>query len=213
MRKTIKIKGQSSLKIVPDVVVFNLDLNVINLDYQTALNNHQANYHEIEKAIIDLGFKKEDLLTSNLDISLQYEYYDDNGKSKKRLLGYKINQEVKLSFPLNNKKINEVITSLAGTTVNPELRINFTVANPESYSDILLKNASADALKKAKLLTKNSNVSLGELLEIDYSWDEIHFESPSLYKAARANLMSTEMSFQPDVIEIKDTVGFLWEIN
>lgn len=213
MKRTIRIKGESNLKIVPDTVVITLDLNLIDLNYQKALNTHQNNHHEIINALLTCNFKKEDILTSNLDISMQYEYQEERGVSKKKLVGYRISQELKVSFPLNNDRINLIITSLAGTSVNPELRISFTVSNQEKYTAILLKNATEDALKKAHLLAESAKVSLGELLEIDYSWDVIRFESASRYSVARANLMSLDMSFQPEAIESKDSVNFLWEIN
>lgn len=212
MKRTIRIKGESNLKIVPDTVVFTLDLNLTDLNYQKALSTHQNNHHEIIEALLARGFKKEEILTSNLDISMQYEYQEERGVSKKKLVGYRISQELKISFPLDNDRINLVITKLAETSVNPELRISFTVSNQEKYTANLLKAATKDALEKAHLLAESTGVKLGELLEIDYSWDEIRFESASRYNVARANLMSLDMSFQPEAIEIKDSVNFLWEI-
>ena len=91
--------------------------------------------------------------------------------------------------------------------VRPELRIEYTVAEPEKCKNELLANAVTDAKAKADVLSKASGVSLGEIITIDYSWAEIDFVSRPMDK-----LMLEECcvrSCEPDDIDDIDDIDYL----
>ncbi|SFI18941.1 Protein of unknown function [Selenomonas ruminantium] len=127
------------------------------------------------------------------------------------ILGYKVNQSLSLSFPLDMETLNNVMSVLAICVVNPEVRIGFTISDEDGLKKELLKSATKDAIEKANILCEASNVKLGRLLSIDYSWKEFCFESMDKYVVFEAH--SAEFDMQPDDIKISDTVEFIWELK
>lgn len=68
-----------------------------------------------------------------------------------------------------------------------------------------------------QVLATASEVELGSILNIDYSWHEINFEVAPLdramyCKAAAAPSKSFDMDIEPDDINVSDTVTVIWEI-
>ena len=74
----------------------------------------------------------------------------------------------------------------------------------------------ADFKEKAKVLAEAAGVSLGDIVTIDYSWDELEIVSRPVERcmmsAANDIADSYQMDIEPDDIEVSDTVTILWEI-
>ena len=58
-------------------------------------------------------------------------------------------------------------------------------------------------------------MKLGQLLSIDYSWDEISFEAHDKFKMSDLSIgcEETNFDFEPDDIKAIDTVDFTWKIK
>lgn len=72
--------------------------------------------------------------------------------------------------------------------------------------------------KKATILAKAAGVTLGELLNINFSWGEIdiysHTESRlNQFKIEEYVFMSSAVDIAPEDIQVSDTVSFIWEIK
>ncbi len=68
------------------------------------------------------------------------------------------------------------------------------------------------------MLTDASGESLGELVNIDYSWGQINFEVAPMTKLSALGESSEindsyMMDIEPDDIEASDTVTIVWEIK
>ena len=113
-----------------------------------------------------------------------------------------------------------MLYALAHCPVSPEFSIEYTVADPEASKNELLGNAVKDSMKKASVLADASDVKLGEIINIDYSWGEIDFVSKPLQEMSlrccepdESYSSSYDMDIEPDDIDITDTVTVIWEIN
>ena len=80
--------------------------------------------------------------------------------------------------------------------------------------------AVKDSLKKASVLAEASDVKLGIIINIDYSWGEIDFVSKPLQemsvRCCEPSMSSSEfydMDIEPDDIDITDTVTVVWALN
>ena len=62
------------------------------------------------------------------------------------------------------------VTALAHCPVSPEFSIEYTVSNPEAAKNKLLGEAVKDSMSKAGVLAAAAGVTLGDIVNIDYSW-------------------------------------------
>lgn len=76
------------------------------------------------------------------------------------------------------------MAAIAHCLAQPELSIAFTVKDPTAVNEALLREATVNAKKKAELLCEASGVKLGQLLTIDYNWDELNIFSNTRYDMA-----------------------------
>ena len=167
------------------------------------------------------GYERKELKTLYFNIDTEYESYQAKDKSwKRRFQGYKYVHRMKIEFPADNQRLGKMLYALAHCPVSPEFSIEYTVADPESSKNELLGNAVKDSMKKASVLADASDVKLGKIINIDYSWGEIDFvarplQEMSLRCCAEDACIpaSYDMDIEPDDIDITDTVTVIWEIN
>lgn len=207
----IQVKGIGRIKRTPDTIVISICLEAKSPSYSVAVEDAAKQMRRIQGNIASLGFKKEDLKTKDFAINPDFRDVREDGEYLRHFLGYKVTQSLSLSFPIDMEMLNKVISVLAMSIVNPEVRISFIIADEDGAKKEILEKATQDAFEKASILCKASNVKLGRLLSIDYSWKEVCFESDDEYRVFEAG--SADFDIQPDDIKISDTVEFTWEIK
>lgn len=136
--------------------------------------------------------------------------------NKRRFIGYICEQHVLLEFKMDLKRLSHLLTAIAQAIVQPEMNVQFTVKDKTNVMNQLLKLATKDAKEKADILAESSEVHLGDLLKIDYSWRD-----KPLYSSTNYNIENRQMlrettnppAMEPEEISISDTVTFVWEIT
>lgn len=217
-KRTIHIKGTGYATQVPDQVILSLTLTAQNKEYSAAMKIGSQQVEMLREAIIEAGFKGDDLKTVNFDVQAVYkneEYKDGNSKRyQKVFVGFECRHDLKLTFDLDNDKLNAAVDTIAASLSQPKISIAFTIKDLDAFNDKILKAAAKDAKRKAKILCAASGVTLGKLLYINYSWDEINIRRENvLCDSLAAPSKKSSFDFQPDDIEASDTVDFLWEIE
>lgn len=125
--RTIKISAKAKLDVKPDFVNFIITLTNTNEDYDIAIKENNNNLENLSKGLIKLGFKLEDIITTNFYVDQKFESVQENNQYKQILVGYKINHKIKLSFNLNHELINLVIDTIEKTNSNALFNIEFTI--------------------------------------------------------------------------------------
>ena len=221
MERTIRVTGKGNLSVKPDTVRLIMTMEGMKEEYDAALAESASMTEYLKKIFSDLGFDKEDIRTLSFNVSTEYESYQAKDKSwKRRFEGYKYIHRMKIEFPADNKKLGKVLYRLGHSAVRPELRIEYTVAEPEKCKNELLANAVTDAKEKAGVLSKASGVSLGDIVTIDYSWAEIDFVSRPMdslmledccVRSCEAD-EAYDIDIDPDDIAVTDNVTVVWTI-
>ena len=215
----IHIKGTGYATQTPDTVILSLTLTAQNKEYSAAMKIGSQQVEMLREAIIEAGFKADDLKTTNFNVRSIYEneeYREGNSKRYRQIfVGFECRHDLKLTFDFNNDKLNAAVDTIAASLSQPKISIAFTIKNPDTFKDKLLKSAAKDAHRKARILCAASGVKLGKLLEINYSWDELTIRRENVICDSLAATAESESSFdfQPDDIQANDTVDFLWEIE
>ena len=220
MERTIRVTGKGAISIKPDMIRFLLTLEDMYDTYEKALAQSTEQVEILKDCFEKLGFQRTDLKTLSFNVDTEYESYQDYQKVlKKRFLGYKFVHRLKIEFDADNKRLGQVLYTLAHAPVKPEFRINYTIRDTETAKNQLLGKAIADSKEKAKVLTEAAGVSIGDIITIDYSWGEITFLNEPMERCmslAEECCMpngSYDIDIEPDDIDVTDIVTVVWGIR
>lgn len=218
-QRTIHVKGTGMASVAPDYVTIALKLQSQNKEYGHAVRIGAQQVEMLQEAVKEAGFSANDLKTVSFAVDSEYENeeYEENGHTTYRriFVGYKCRHNLRLSFDMDNERLAEVMSAIGDSLAKPEISIAFTVKDTQKVRDMILQSAAEDAHRKAEILCKASDVELGNLIHIEYSWNELHIEN-SLdmdWMCAESAVPKASYDFHPDDIEAGDTVDFLWEIH
>ena len=215
--RTITVKGVGTASTPPDLTVISLNIIEKSFEYVDCINDANGRIEKLQTAIEKVGFAKDDLKTLSFNARTNYENYrDEDGTYKQRFAGYVCEYHLKLSMDFDNKRLTQTLEAIANSGANAEQSIAFTVKEPEKVSAQLLRSATENAREKAEVLCAASGVTLGELVNIEYNWNDISIYSASHYERARgmeAVPLAAAPDFTPDDIKSSDTATFVWEIK
>lgn len=218
MEKTIKVTGTGSLSVKPDTTVLHIQLQGSEKQYAKACSKAAEAAEELRGVFASLGFAPEELKTVSFSVNAKQEgYTDKNGNYRTRQTGYEYYQGLKISFASSNERLSLCLTALAKAACDPLFSIEYTVKNPESAKNKLLRLAVKDSEKKAKVLAAAAGKSLGEVLFMDYSWGQMNLSVRPAAFAAEKRLAACEdaiaVDINPEDIRIEDTVTVLWALQ
>ena len=213
--RTIKVIGRGRLSLRPDTTRITLTLGGVCPEYSEALERSTSETSALSELLTLFGFKKTDLKTLAFNVESEYEGYSEDGVYKQRFVGYRFSHVLKVELPSDNELLGRVLCARAGSPVKPELRLSYTVSDPEKAKNALLAKAVADAGEKAQALADAANVRLGEIQTIDYAWNDADFEARPemrMLAAGAAPKAAFNLDITPEDIDVSDTVTVVWEI-
>lgn len=202
----------------PDFVILLLDLKAKHMEYDRAMEMAAEQLSELKGHLETTGFEKDSVKTTNFNVGTEYENQPDKqGNYRRVFTGFACSQQMKLSFDLDMERLTAALSAIAGCQANPELNIKFTVKEPEKISEELLREATANARRKAEILCEASDVKLGRLIAVDYNWGEMSVFSNTRVEFAEdllsASPFAKNMMLKPDDIDVSDTATFVWEME
>ncbi len=217
MERKITVKGKGTASLPPDRIVLSFNLSTLKVEYQRTMELASKKSQSLLNMVTALGFKEEELKTTTFDVTTKYKNVKDkNGNYTSHFLGYECKQSLRLEFRMDFELLSKIIQSLSDSAIEPNINISFTLSNPEALTDIVLQNATEDALRKAKIMTEAAGTKLGQLLSIDYNWGEINIYSSTNYDLMESDNYSLARSsphIVPEDIEANDTVTFVWALD
>lgn len=213
MEKLISINGKAKLSARPDLIKVILDIENKNECYDTLIEHGNFDISRLVDAFKDIGFKKRDLKTKSFVITSDYENYtDENNNYKRRFVGYKSDQKLFIEFDFNLKRLSEVIEAIRLSKVQPHIEFEFGMKDVESLKNKVIAKAVQDAKEKAKILADAGDLSLGDIVRIDYNISK--FETMPRVKMETMSLRtSADVYLEPMDIVIEDSVLVVWEID
>ena len=132
-------------------------------------------------------------------------------------MGYKCTHRLNLSFDLDNKKLSKTLQTLSKLSAKPTINISFTVNDKNEVNQQLLKSATENAKRIALTLCESSETNLGQLITINYNWDEINLVSSTRFSSDEeyiyTDIFRIFANTEPENINVTDTVAFVWEIQ
>lgn len=220
MNRTIKVTGKSNIKVSPDYTKISLEISDVLSEYDLCLAKSVEDMNIIVECIKGFGFEKKELKTSGFEIIRKTEGYRDmNNDYKYRFIGYQYNQNLNFVFKNDNKRLGKILYALSHLKVVPEINISYFCSDVEGIKNKLLSLAINDAKQKATLLTNEAGVKLCEILDIDYSWINVSFETDNM-KFCQPMMLEEccvsrayDVDFEPDDIYSSDSVRITFRIE
>lgn len=220
MERTIRVTGKGKISVTPDLIRLTITQSGTEKTHEEAIKESSVQKQDLNDALSNIGFRKEDLKTTYFNVNTEYNEYRDkySGDWKRDFQGYKFTHTMKLEFPISSNKLGVVLGVVASCTGAPVFTIQYTISDPEKAKNELLANAVRDCKVKASILTNAAGVTLKQIETIDYSWGEIDFVREPvdrLYANECADMCesgSIDLDIEPDDITVTDTVTMVWSV-
>lgn len=218
MDRTITVKGTGKLSLKPDEIVISLSIRTLDPDYDKSMAQAAERLEKLRDALIDIGFRKDDLKSANFNVSTEYtSERDENGNYRQVFSGYRVCHQLKLEFGFDSLRLSRTLSAIAGCIAEPELDVRFTVKDREAVNAALLESASINARSKAEILAKASGVVLKCLLSINYNMGDLNLDSPTRLNMEDRCMLKVGnargIEVVPQDIEVRDSVTFIWAIE
>lgn len=218
--RTITIKGGGKSTKSPDLIILKFSIEMSDEKFEVALNSMTDLINKLNDSLENIGFSKNDLKTISYNIERSYDYVKKgiiNKEYENKFAGYEISQELKLEFDFDTAILSDVLNSLNEFSEYLDFELIFSVKDKELMKKEVLVNATKNAKFNAEILAEASEAKLGQLLKIEYDWDDTEFKSNTrLYGfegyIRRSAVLINQTDIVPEDIEISDVVTFVWEL-
>lgn len=213
MNRTMDVKGYAKVTKAPDEMQVSFSLSSISKDYKEALKELEGKQERLLKEVEVLGLKEEDLKTRDFRVFEETEeQVDENGQRKRIFKGYRMTLDMILITDLDKELLGHLLEAITQSSSEPNLHVQFSLKEPETLYEELLRKATEDAKEKAKVLAEASGVKLGDLININYQVQKDTPYSPTSF-GNKLMARNSSLSFNPEDIAKEDHVTFTWLIE
>lgn len=215
MARTITVIGKGCIEVVPDTVEISITVSNKNNNYSDTISESERLKRALCDALNSCGFEDNSIKTISYDINSEYEGYEAEDKCwKQRLVGFRCNHTLAISFPMDNKRINDLLTAISINDNSPEIAIGFTVNDYKDAREAAIRLAMEEATINANIIADSSGVKLGRVSNVSYGNSGAVFVNQTsniqLYNS-RGKCM--DMSFTPKDIKVEEVLTVEWEME
>ena len=214
MQKVITVRGSANVKVKPDYVNILINLETLNIEYSAAMKEAARRIEKLKAALKSVKVDTEDLRTTDFGVDTEWDWTKEKyGNRQTRVFkGYKIRQNLKLGFDFDRERMVAILSAVARSGVDPEFRVQFTVKDKSAVKEELFAKASENARKIAEGLCRGVGKKLGDIININYSWQEIDIynEFDSCCEANGTGGAAPDIN--PEDLDASDSVTFTWEL-
>jgi len=166
--ETIDIITEASQMILPDIMQVNIDLKYKDKNEQQALDRLAVGIDGQIKAILDAGFKKEEIKLHEFSI----DEISDWESNKPKITGYEAVQTIIISIPISEKvRIDDLLNNLTiNKNENISVKIDAKLSDEliKKIKNELIKKAICDAIEKANIMAEALTVKLARVKSVEY---------------------------------------------
>jgi uncharacterized protein YggE len=207
---TISVKGVGNVSVPPDITVITFQMSALEHVYEESVNRLNQRVDALRKALEGVGVEPRDLKTTHFDVSAEYNYQTKHSQFE----GWKAQHTLRLEFPVDRDRLNRVLGAITSTDIESQITIRFEVSDQASLRTRVLEDATRTAQRNAEAIASAAGCRLGKVLNIQYGWSEIRFESMH-YDIAPDALMASELAapdIEPEDVDATDSVTVVWEL-
>lgn len=210
MERYLKVIGGAKVSCKPNMIKLDFNVEGVFQNYEETIEQSALKTKALKDAIVEVGFPREALKTEDFRVDTKYEYFRNS--DKKKFLGYSFSHEMSLTFDMDAILLNQILSALSKLGLDAEFNISYLVKDSNEVKKELLATAVADAKEKAKVLSAAANVSLGEIISVDYHWEDFVFRTGNLARCIMSD-SKYSLDIEPKDITVEDTVVVVWAIS
>lgn len=208
---TIKVKGEASVKVVPELMNVTIPLEVKRSSYSETSAALTSMYNELEKALVKAGLPEEEIQTYGFSIRENYRY-----ENRDRIMdGYVGSMNITLEAEHTSKNMAALMNTLKQDQFNFGYSLNFMLseAQKKALLERTIEEAVADGKLKAEILAKSLGVRIISLDEVNFGYLD---GSPGVFQPKmRMDMAAAEdntLELNPREMEIRKEVGLVWKV-
>lgn len=205
---TLNANGTGAVSVVPDIAIVTIGVVSRAETARAALDANNADLAKVIATIQSTGVEDTDIGTSGFSVNPIYESRPKPASSAEkapRIVGYQVSNEVRVTIrdiADSGAILDKVVTAGA----NQIGSIQFDVSDREAPADEALKQAIAEATRKANIMADAAGVDLVRILDINASSGAPTF--------ARVEMRATSdaVPVMPGERQVTANANITWEI-
>jgi uncharacterized protein len=207
--RTISLTGHGEVRMAPDLAVVTIGVMSTATTAREALDANTKAMQAVMASLTGAAIEARVIQTSNFTVNPRYDYGENNAQPPK-VIGYDVSNNVTVTVR-KLESLGAVLDSVVSAGSNQINGVMFQVSKPEATTDEARKLAVADALRKAKVYTEASGVSLGQVISLSEGGG---YQPPvPMFKSMRAEGASADVPIAQGEQVIAIDVNFTWEIK
>ncbi len=213
-QRTLALIGKATLKVIPDQSTVSVYIHAEQKTLGETIDEMDIQTKNVIKKINTLGFSKEHIKTSNYNLR-EKTIFKDKIRAKE---GYVASQNVIITFPYAPKKLDKILTAFSESKERANLNFSFSISEEreKKVKDELLSLAIKEAKRKALIMAKAAQVSLGNIISLSYGSNRQVNQMPNYRTASYTNLADNKGSFTNmslKEVNMSEQVSIQWEIK
>lgn len=166
--RTITVTGEGKVKVKPDTASVSAGVVTEADTARAALDKNTERMLQVMGGLLEAGIAQDDLQTSQFSVSPVYSRPPRNPSGPRvdpKIIGYRVSNTV-TAIVRDLERIGSVLDKVVTLGANSVGGPSFFLDEPRPRLDEARKQAVADALRKAELLSAAAGVKLGEILTL-----------------------------------------------
>lgn len=213
MERELKITGVGSVSIEPEITIIKLSVKGKSYVYEEAVSRLNEQVLLIHQVLEKNGLDKNKLRTNDYFVNEKFSEYKRNEDSV--FLGFEACHDLSIEFPIDNQLISNTLSGLMKNISGLSFSIDFAVADKESYKKQLIQKATFNAIQSAENIAKAANITLKEIISIEFDDTERYFSG--MDRMIRVRLPQNSASPMPEIspkkFNAEKTIMVIWRIE
>lgn len=211
----LKVQGESHFSETPEEMIVYIDVDAKDSIYSICSEDLLKRYNHLIEILTDGGIEREIIKTRDFKIKENYDW--EKGVRIPR--GFIGSMNVILTLKYSPEKLNSII----GTLKNNDQKFTYTISfqlSDNQKNELLekaIKFAVEDATLKAKFISESLNLKLVGIKEINFGYitpREDIFAGGGLFDSYfQEEKMTNGIVLNPQKIEIRKSIGIIWEVK
>ncbi|MBR0406681.1 MAG: SIMPL domain-containing protein [Clostridia bacterium] len=164
--RLIRVSGSAAVSLAADTATLQIGVNTKKPTVMEAQKENAALMNAVLDALHELGIEDQDIVTSQFNVSSQYDYSVSSFGQETRTLYYDVQNNVSVTVH-DLTLIGQVLDAAMEAGANTSYGITFSSTKENEAYQKALTRAVEDAMQKASVLAAAAKVQLGELMSIN----------------------------------------------
>ncbi|MEM9325911.1 MAG: SIMPL domain-containing protein [Bacteroidota bacterium] len=213
----LAVLGEASIALKPTRTVIQYNVESTQSTYVAAVEDMTKRVDELANILSGMKFKEDEMITSSFRVQEKFAY--DRGQ--RRNDGYTATQTLKVTFPLEKKRLLEVLSKTTSGLVNAGIAVSFTIdeAKREELNLQLIEEAVNDAKSKAETIARAAACKIQGIKEITYGTRPVAYPTPRLARAETLSMSAADAggvevsNFEAADLTFTDSVNVIYLIG